>query len=223
MQKSLESNRWEIAVCLESKVIAETEKPSDEAVDCLQDIWNCYGGKDEFLMSRSDWLPRYPELDQLLADCERGRLIGLIPYEKAGEDEAYNWLMWTVRILPGVVEILKEPRKVHRQITIDGVKHDLRNEAGVIMATDPIDLIDLVKINIAHVMNPQEDCGPRRCFQAKLQKTFNLRGQELAPKGSPLREAWINALALPLPKQKRGRTSKLPAEPTLGYVGSESG
>ena len=189
----------------------------------LIELYKLYGEKEKFDVVMDDF-PK-DKWDVYVRDIPHVNpsLIEVVPSDTVPYDGGQP-CAFTVRIRPSFLQIVKsQPRAVHRQITIDGVKHDLRNEAGVIMATDPIDLIDLVKINIAHVMNPQEDCGPRRCFQGKLQKTFNLRGQELAPKGSPLREAWINALALPLPKQKRGRTSKLPAEPTLGYVGSESG
>ena len=211
MQKLLGSNVCEVAVCLESNVIAATEKPSDEAVDCLRAISTFFGNKVEFVMSRSDWIPRYPKLDQLLADAERGRLIDLIPYDKAGEDEAGNCLMWTVRVLPGAVEILKEPRKVHRQVTIDDQKIDLRTMVGRMICTSSIvNLADTCRLWLADLAL-ETDPKARRKARILLERTIGFRGQDLAGYDPTLKQEVMDRLTAPssyLSKRTRRRQGK---------------
>jgi hypothetical protein len=129
-----------------------------EILEWLGQAWQVEGrGRGrEFPISPCEWAQECPALLQILQEAERQQRIDLIPDQGAGKDEGGNWLMWTVRLRPGTVQILHQ-RRVHRQVTVDGEKIDLRSIVGRMLFTASIaNLADACRLWLADLKNERK-------------------------------------------------------------------
>jgi len=87
----------------------------------------------------------------------------------------------TIRLKPETLEgLANEARKVHRQVTLDGEKFDLRS--GINQELTLTGIEDLAEISIpCWISNIRNDLDPsvRRASQRMLQRAVHLRGEEL--------------------------------------------
>jgi hypothetical protein len=137
-----------------------------------------------------DW----PDVPDLLSSLNRlqveAKVRFTVIYDRAGRDEARKKPSGVVVFLTAkgweAIQTLKTTMKetttltVHRQVTIDGQKIDIRSgEVYSILYGDLESLVESASAMCAQVLNDQVYLKTRRQCQVILHKVLRLRGQDI--------------------------------------------
>jgi len=158
----------------------------------LRRLWIHGHRREDVKVVPADWIQGFPDLMQLLEQGKSQGLIELYPTET--EDRGY-WIQ-DVTLLPSTLERLQsEPRSVHRQVTVDGQKIDLRSMVGrMIYETCVENLADACRIWLFDLKNERKATA-RRKVHILLSRTIGIRGKELATCAPELKAEIMTALS----------------------------
>jgi hypothetical protein len=97
-----------------------------------------------------------------------------------GTDEDGLPLAMTVKIKPGAAAFLREhPRAVHRQITIDGKRVDIRSERAHMIVTPPVENLIIMASIWMKRLETEQDQRAWRANRLNLERLLTYRGHEL--------------------------------------------
>lgn len=164
----------------EALSVAENEAP--KWLPSFLEIWKFYGRKGEFEMIRTDWPDKYSDLVNLLKTTDP-TVVEAWPNYDYGTDEKGQTNAVHVSIKPLGLRLLKErPQEVHRQVTVNGKKVDLRNERALMILTPPIEnLVTMIPLWVQQLRIEREP-RPWRAIYLKLDRLLTYRGHELPVK-----------------------------------------
>ena len=144
----------------------------------LRPIWEYYGRKAECELRSDDW-QNYSDLVDLLQKADPA-VVEAWPNNDLRDENGQPAITF-VRIKPNGLKLLKEqPQRVHRQVTINGEKPDIRNDVNHEILLSRIR--DLAEVTIpSWIKNCKHDPNPkvRHASQLRLQKAVMLRGNDL--------------------------------------------
>jgi hypothetical protein len=182
---------------MESNTRLEAKGVSDEArvLQFLREVKEANPLSVNVEVHTPEWIRDYPDIEQLIAYASDQGLVDAIPNKTTGQDEEGRSYFWSLSLRPKLVKILKaEPRAVHRQVTVDEQKIDLRTMVGHVLATPNIqNLADACRIWLADLEN-EGKATARRKVRILLSRAIGIRGQELAEYAPHLKEQIMEAL-----------------------------
>ena len=164
-----------ILVMITNEVLSFATDP----LECLHQVWKFYSKKESFEMIRGDWPSQYWDL----LDKMDPTLIEVWPNNEY-QDSSGQPASMDVRIRPKGLELLhlhqwQRPREVHRQVTIDGKKVDLRNDRARMIVTMSVEsLVALTPIWIEQLQIEREP-RPQRAMRLQLERLLAYRGPDL--------------------------------------------
>ena len=145
----------------------------------LTPIWEFYGKQKDFEMICGDWPDNYLELVRLLQTADQNIVKGW-PSAESGTDQAGHPNAWSVRIRPLGVKMLQErPRQVHRQVTVDGVKFDVRSRVNFELLNADIEQVHVVAESYLTQLRNKPNLRTRKRLKCELHRVMMLRGPEL--------------------------------------------
>lgn len=147
-----------------------------DPLECLHAVWEHYDKKADFDMIKADWPSDYVDL---LGKVDSS-LIQTWPVqdfrEKDGQLAAIH-----VRIRPAGLSLLQRPRAVHRQVTVDGKKVDLRSGRDYMLMTAPIENLAEQAPTWLKELEAEQDLKAFRAKRLQLQRLLAYRAHELPP------------------------------------------
>jgi len=174
--------------------MSQSQEISISGIEWLRPIWDYYRHQVEFEMRCGDW-PNYTDLINL---CKANpNLVEVYPNNQV-TDENGQPAINSVRIKALGLRLLKEaPRQVHRQVTVDGEKIDVRSIVGKMLFTTAVpNLADACRIWLSDLTNERKATA-RRKVRILLSRAIGIRGEELAEHDPLLKAKIMLALALP--------------------------
>jgi hypothetical protein len=146
-------------------------------VEWLRAMWEYSGRKVEFDMRSCDWENYSALLDLLKANAN---LVEAFPNNDVRDEKGQPAITF-VRIKPDGLKLLKEKlREVHRQITVDGKKVDLRSGWNHLILTCDIENLELLASNWLRQLKAEKEPRVWRAVQMNLMKLLAYRGRELS-------------------------------------------
>ena len=148
-------------------------------VSWLRPKFEYYGRKKEFDVKIDDWgAADYAEFVKL---AEANPTIVEVFPNKQVTDENGQPAITGIKVKPPGVGMLREqPRKVHRQVTINNEKVDLRSERALMILTPPIENLELVARVWLRQLESETEPRVLRRIRMDLLRLLAWRGKELS-------------------------------------------
>jgi hypothetical protein len=211
------------SACLDNSVTVEAKDilaPSQwsKAARFLFKLWWDRGKVGEFTVSLTAFLDRFPDFRELIEACVREDLCEAwpsveceidrwhLPAKDALPKESYN-IRLTPRGLLCMKEMTKEDKPVHRQVTIEGEKVDLRSAVALLIITGRIaNVADTARLWLACVRN-ERHVSARNKTRINLERVIGWRGDDLAAYDPELKAEIMSFLTSPgsFSRTARGR------------------
>lgn len=167
------------SLTVEVKGISD-QPPDARILQFLRDVKEAHPGRSEMTLHAVDWIHDYPDIEQLLAAASEQGLIDAWPQRANGQDSEGRWYFWDVTLNARLIRVLKaRPCEVHRQITVNGEKIDIRSIVGKMLFTTSVaNLSDACRIWLADLKNERKATA-RRKVRILLSRAVGIRGEEL--------------------------------------------